>query len=645
MAESKQAVDAGKQPLTIEKPPADYQKAKPTENLWTIMIYHSGESSLSEELVWSLKEMIRVGTPARVEVIALMDTLSPNLWKFTIPENSASRRKTAGKRGQENISDELEENGIFNSRNVKVDKNPVFLNSDKPDYIISDEESDAENQVRNNLGRTNLASSRLLRNFIIQTIRQHRATHYMLILSGHGHGMIGKTFLLDEGSGRFLSVPRLNWALSEVVEEIGEFFKQNRPTEQPVDPRIDILGFDSCGMLTAEISNLLKDEVKYIVGSQGFMQTSGWPYHLILDYLKSKPNARPDELAVATVERCVRYYADFSRVGVSLDMSVVELKRVVEGGTKSFPDWQALTQAIKNLSTKLAAKALEAQTVNGSPFQQDRYPKFRHIVNAVISAHWYAQAYAAQEYVDLLDFCKQLKLAAPDELGGECNAVMNAVEKVVIRNCCAGGEFQHSHGLSLYFPWDAADEDLFRYSRFKPRNTKKTLLTPFNYETFWGEFLWEFIYATRRKPREGKGELIFMPPPGYRDHRTDHYANLYINADKVSPEDYIISPPKFRDNPQTLRGKPQTLRDMPPGLRDNPQTLRDNPQTLRDNPQTLRDNPQTLRDNPQTLRDNPQTLRFGAEMAPFAKVKNPSMVYYDDLCEAPENKKKTGSEK
>jgi hypothetical protein len=639
MANSNQVNDAGKQPETPAKPAAGDLKVeppvrKPIENLWTIMIYHSGESSLSEELVWSLKEMIRVGTPARVEVVALMDTLSPNLWKFTIAANSANRRKASFYGDKQNLSNELEENGIFNSRNVKVDKNPVFSNSEESAYKTRADETSAENEVRNNLGRTNLASSRLLRNFIIQTIREHRATHYMLILSGHGHGMIGKTFLLDEGSGRFLSVPRLNWALSQVVEEIGEFFKQNRPTEEPVDPRIDILGFDSCGMLTAEISNLLKDEVKYIVGSQGFMQNSGWPYHLILDYLKSNSTARPDELAAATAERCVRYYADFSRVGVSLDMSVVELKRVVEGEKKSFPDWGALTQAIKSLSTKLASQALEAQTLYASASQEERYPKCRHIVNAVISAHWYAQAYAGQEYVDLWDFCKQLKLAAPDELGAECNAVMNAVEKVVIRNCCAGGEFQHSHGLSLYFPWDAVDEDLFRYSRFRPRKGKKVLLTPFNAQTFWGEFLWEFIYATRRKAREGNGEIIFMPPPGYRDHRTDHYANLYINADKVTPEDYIISPPKFRDNPQTLRDKPQTLRDMPPGLRDNPQTLRDNPQTLRDNPQTLRD-------NPQTLRDNPQTLRFGSEMAPFAKVKNPSMVFFDDLCSAPEDNKKT----
>jgi hypothetical protein len=546
-------------------PPQTSEDAK--RNHWTIIIYHSGDSSLSEELIWSLKEMVRIGVPPGVEVIVLMDTISPVLYEFSIKQH------------QSRPLPQDDEDIIFHSPNVTVRRNPPIRDPNLLDEQTRKQlELDAA-QLQRILGRINLASSKILRNFVIHTVRNHKAEHYMLILSGHGDGMIGETLLLDEGAKQFMSVPRLNWALSEVVKEVSCLIKQEESKERKADPRIDILGFDACGMLTAEVANLLKEEVQYIVGSEGIMHRAGWPYHLILKYLTHHPRAKPKALANAIVRKVVRYYSDFSRVGTSVDMAAIELKREVRRGRERFPDWELLIKAFRELVAQLTFHAIEAQTYSGRSEDKEDYLPHRRILDGVISSHWYAQSYGSEAYVDLQDFCEQLILSAPS-LWRECEAVIEALHKVVKKSCYTGGEFQHSHGLSLYFPWSPTDRELFRYSRFNPKGSHRYILTPFNKDTLWGEFLWEFVYATRRKPRRGRGEVIFMPPRGYRDHISDYYGD----KDPQKVEDFTKSPDaKTRNNP--------------PSPRNNP--------------------------------PSPRSVEFIA----FAKIKNPSMIFHDVECQ------------
>lgn len=544
-------------------------------NHWTIIIYHSGDSSLSEELIWSLKEMIRIGVPSGVEVIALMDTISPILYEFSI-KPLQSRPLPPDPQSEE------DEEIIFHSPHVTIRRNPRIRNPDLLDRQALEQLNQADTKLQLALGKINLASSRVLRNFVIRTIRDHRAKHYMLILSGHGDGMIGETLLLDEGAQRFMSVPRLNWTLSEVVKEVSCLLKLEESEERRADPRVDILGFDACGMLTAEIANLLKEEAQYIVGSQGIMHRAGWPYHLILKYLIHHPRAKPKALAKAIVRRVVRYYSDFSRVGTSVDMTAVELKRVVHRGKASFPDWELLIKAFKKLVERLTDHAKQVQLFserNEDNKDNAGYLEHRRILDGIIAAHWYAQSYGSESYVDLQDFCEQLILSAPS-LKDICEDVIETLHKVVQKSCYTGGEFQHSHGLSLYFPWSPTDRSLFRYSRFRPHHSRRYIFTPFNKATLWGEFLWEFVYATRRKPRTDNGELIFMPPRGYRDHLNDYFANIQSQNAK----DFIMSP-----SPET-------------------------------------------RNNPPSARNNPPSPRSG-EFIAFAKVKNPSMFFHDVECE------------
>jgi hypothetical protein len=67
--------------------------------------------------------------------------------------------------------------------------------------------------------------------------------------------------------------------------------------------------------------------------------------------------------------------------------------------------------------------------------------------------------------------------------------VLDAVDSAVVSAGTTGPELQHSHGLSIYFPWSFRDFiPEYRYLRFAE-------------ETGWRKFLETYLRATRRMRR------------------------------------------------------------------------------------------------------------------------------------------------
>ncbi|MGH9319507.1 MAG: hypothetical protein ACRD3V_06420, partial [Vicinamibacteria bacterium] len=119
-----------------------------------------------------------------------------------------------------------------------------------------------------------------------------------------------------------------------------------------------------------------------------------------------------------------------------------------------------------------------------------------------VLAHWEAQSYKDEEYVDLADFCDRLRVHIGDpEIQDACSGVIQSVAEVVRATSFSGSAFQFSNGLSIYFPWcnDAvkargeANGGLSELERYRE-------LT-FSRNTGWGEFLDAYLWTTRRDSR------------------------------------------------------------------------------------------------------------------------------------------------
>jgi hypothetical protein len=91
------------------------------------------------------------------------------------------------------------------------------------------------------------------------------------------------------------------------------------------------------------------------------------------------------------------------------------------------------------------------------------------------------------------------------ELMTRCWIAKAAVKEVTLRSCYSGPAFQHSNGLSTFFPWFEEEDVLDAYE-------KLTFAT----KTNWAKFLRKYLETTRtdRRHQEGHSEqpLRIGPP-------------------------------------------------------------------------------------------------------------------------------------
>ncbi len=57
---------------------AKVRSSSETKYTWTFMLYLAGDNNLSDEMVWALKEIFRVGTPEGVAVTVQFDPEEPD---------------------------------------------------------------------------------------------------------------------------------------------------------------------------------------------------------------------------------------------------------------------------------------------------------------------------------------------------------------------------------------------------------------------------------------------------------------------------------------------------------------------------------------------------------------------------------------
>jgi hypothetical protein len=173
---------------------------------------------------------------------------------------------------------------------------------------------------------------------------------------------------------------------------------------------------------------------------------------------------------------CVRNSYDFQLAGYSFDLCLCDLRKVKQ-----------ITGPIKSLSSALRKGLSE--------------PESRDLI---LLAHWDAQSYWEETYIDLYDFCYRLEKrsanakqsATVEAIRKECSNVMQELaqgdDQLVIKSQIAGPAYQYSHGLSVFFPWSRPIINSFWPDDYMKYDFKITS---------WREFLVEYFSKTMREPR------------------------------------------------------------------------------------------------------------------------------------------------
>jgi len=439
---------------------------------WTVMVFLAGDNNLSAECVFALTEMKRASLNGRVNVIAQFDPQDEHIpsRRFRISNNPAPGRLILDNLGRA----PFQESARVNFRALKraealAEGEKAIINaagggalgpSLKAEILGNGNGNGNGNGVAE--GETDTGAPVTIYSFMSFCVERFKAKHYMVVLSGHGGGTEPDFLMKDESPFGSLTIPELKQAFADIQADLD-------PSQ-----RIDILGFDSCLMSMAEVCYELKGLVDIVIGSEGYSPASGWPYREILERLSREVDdttlglETPDyaasirkRIAKGIVDEYVNFYADYWLGGVSVAQAALDVDKVKE-----------LKIHIDNLADALIGEL-------------DK-PEARA---AMILAHWDAQSYHGELFIDLADFCNCLKERYEnDVISGLCETLTTFIaSEFVLKSCHSGPAYQYSYGVSVYFPW----------SRVTPSYGE----LEFSQQSSWAKFLNAYTEKTRRLPR------------------------------------------------------------------------------------------------------------------------------------------------
>ena len=436
---------------------------------WTLMFYIAGDAALSASMVAQLKELTDAGFEEHTNVLLYFD---PNC----------------------------------NGKGARIyDVNRIRKEGSKEKTVIGD----ASNPfVRNISEDCNIQSlpqipaALTLRYFLTYSRSYYPAENYMLFLMGHGVIVGNDEFLPDTDDGSSVTLRDLGGILREFGEKVRE-----------TKDEFHLVAFHSCSMSSVELAFELQGSSRYMMGTQGSAFPGSWPYRQLLKKIFNTIDRAGDDPSITTsaypnelvrkilqgLQNLSFYNAlDFWDAGFSADLSMCSLD----------------TEKVERLKEALQGLVgeLKEGLKNGA-----REP--------IQLAHLKSQSYFGESYTDLYDFCECLQEYCPEAgphagIFQACTKVRGVLEsershkdfkndpegsfdQLVVFSDFYGPAFQHSNGLSIFFPWTVPIE--------------KVITSYENYEftkelgsNSWMSFLNDYFFTTKR-PMKGKTTVAAEP--------------------------------------------------------------------------------------------------------------------------------------
>ena len=480
---------------------------------WTVMVYLAGDNNLTPNCITVLQQLEAAGYKNQddVCVLACFDSNTP--W----PKGS----RYLAINGKRRMNDEYLDWEIYNDL-IIVERRGHDITA--PDFCGSAEIKAGERpkQPASQM-KTDVALG--LKRFLKWATTQRKADHYMLVLYGHGPLVAGNTFLGQDNPVSAVSMKDL----PDILQSFG-------------GQKVDILAFQNCAMNGIETAYEVRNQVDYMIGSQGLVLSYGWPYDKMIRTVIEHPDDPPVKIAEKILKACARHLIDFSVMDRSSEQSACDLSKLADGSK--------IMGAVQKLSATLQdALAFDdvpkpTDSTNGKGDDKQKVLRYPIICDAVRLARLEAQSYWGETFVDLFDFCERLLLKCQrtiiaqkdlitslglddtwqarlgetkfvetlSNIMASCKNVRESVLDMVPYSYYIGAELQYSRGLSIYFPWTMPREPY----TFKEVNEQEHILESafetysgyaFCTESGWPNFLRSFYSATLRNVRRADREV------------------------------------------------------------------------------------------------------------------------------------------
>lgn len=467
----------------------DASPADPTSPTTTVMIYLAGDNNLTDECIYALTELKKARPSELVKIYVQFDPSDEFL-----PTQRYEINRCGSEYYKSPVALDLIDQFPFKHESKKCLKI-------KPAY----------GEQRERKGESGTGDPRMLFNFVAFCVDQphkpqpaRKTNHYVLIICGHGAGIQRDFLLRDDRPEGYLTIYELRSALKLMRKRL----KGKDPSREF---KLDLFGMDVCLMSMAEITYELRDVVEIAIGNESYSPAAGWPYKQTIKKIDrfaraakaSLPHNVWEAIAKNIVKEYVRFYSDYWLGGLSVSMSALrahqgdELAHRVRALANEMinelrEEWDRKQEQLYRPGTtgKAERHAGSVEEEYASRWNHKRYPPLL-FSDTLILAHWRAQSYNGELYVDLVDLCNCLAQYVPEDstIARLCHELSHFIRKdFVIESCTFGRSYQYSYGVSIYFPWQSLVPYYGASIRF-PKNSN------------WLSFLNTYLLVTRRAPR------------------------------------------------------------------------------------------------------------------------------------------------
>jgi clostripain len=301
------------------------------------------------------------------------------------------------------------------------------------------------------IGEPNMGDGKTLADFVKWGREKFPASHYALIIWGHGGGWKGVS--VDYFNSLTLTATNDRLHMDELRDAL------------PAGFQFDILGFQSCLMADIEVADQVADRARFMVASQevvyGFstlrdpreqriaqqrVRAGSWPFEFVLAELVQKPGVfarNPEKLAEEMVKR---YNALYNQIGIeSRTLSAVDLSKI-----------GALVTNVDSLSRELKNGIEDwgkVRTLHDDP--EDNVQKRLQLkLEGLARAESFSTiAERGPDHRDVYDLVKKIDEDKVIDKQWKASApkVLKDVQAAVIIHR-EGNRHPSAHGLSIYWP-------------------------------------------------------------------------------------------------------------------------------------------------------------------------------------------------
>lgn len=399
--------------------------------------------------------------------------------------------------------------------------------------------------------------------------RQAVAENYALLFSGHGDGFQRTAFMRDMTSFDFMTVAELKEVLEKINKDILGVKK------------LPVLAFDSCVMSMVEVAKEFTGAAEIFLGSEGYMPTTGLSYDRFVKGLATldlKPDISAEDISNLIVQSAKQHNRNYAELQMrSLDMSVVDLdEQNFDAAVASLHKLgDVLTQTLEYpRNTDPGLTAAEKHNLTGDAVEK-----------IILNAHWKCQTFLFDQAVDVIDFCRQLKIVCVDAAlekdvilramklnfirfhtaGDEiqdieiaavsmsdetahkeilkliralksiveaCNQTLEAFGKCVILSAFSGPNYQFAKGIAVFFPWAFHTFEMTRF-KFKEYSFACKDRTDENSLNPWYKFLEQYLANTAR-PVIDTNVVYLDPPPKGMLASESQYKEYFMRVKNLS---------------------------------------------------------------------------------------------------------------